>query len=57
MKLQKTTCAILLGISLLGDVASAGDRRFTCVYETTTAAKGEIEVENAGRRHWAVKRV
>ena len=50
MKLQQTTCAILLGISLLGDVASAGDRRFTYVYETTTAAKGEIEVENAGRK-------
>jgi hypothetical protein len=46
MRLQKTTCAILLGISLLGDVATAGDRRFTYVYETTTGAKGEIEVEN-----------
>ncbi len=26
--------------------AFAGDRRFTYIYETTTAAKGEIEVEN-----------
>jgi len=26
--------------------AEAGERRFTYVYEATTAAKGEIEIEN-----------
>ena len=46
MKINHTICAILLGTHLIGEVATAGDRRFGYVYESTTAAKGEIEVEN-----------
>ena len=46
MKINHTICAILLGTHLICEVATAGDRRFGYVYESTTAAKGEIEVEN-----------
>ncbi len=46
MKLHQTVCAIVLGSHLICEVATAGDRRFSYVYESTTAAKGEVEVEN-----------
>ncbi|MFZ4776320.1 MAG: hypothetical protein ACOYM3_13190 [Terrimicrobiaceae bacterium] len=38
--------ALLTGFLIFTETSRAGERRFTYVYEATTAAKGEIEIEN-----------
>lgn len=38
--------ALLIGVLFVTGTAKAGERRFTYVYEATTAVKGEFEVEN-----------
>lgn len=41
-----TSLRLLIGGLLFTNRVEAGERRFTYVYEATTAAKGEIEIEN-----------